>query len=216
MPSATLEEYLESIFKIAEHGVVRPTQIAEALGVSGPTVTATLQRLEKAGLIERPGGGVALTDEGRLQAVSIIRRHRLAEVFLHDVLQLPWDVVHDEACRWEHALSPPVADALEAFLHDPVRCPHGHAIPAADGSMPVFEGVPLSGAVAGVRYVVAQVDEDGGEAFLAYLGELGLYPGTELTVVEIAPFEGPITVLVGKERHAIGRDAAARVSVAAV
>jgi DtxR family transcriptional regulator, Mn-dependent transcriptional regulator len=215
MPSATLEEYLESIYKIAEHGEVRPTQIAEALGVSGPTVTATLQRLEKAGLVVRPGGGVELTDEGRSQAVSIIRRHRLAEVFLHEVLALPWDVVHDEACRWEHALSPQVADALEAFLQDPQRCPHGHAIPHADGTVMPAVGIPLSEARAGRTYLVAEVDERGGEEFLAYLGGLGLFPGTEFEVVEVAPFDGPITMRIGAQQRAIGRDPASRVSVVA-
>jgi DtxR family Mn-dependent transcriptional regulator len=213
MPSATLEEYLETIFKLGERGDVRPTQIAESLGVSGPTVTATLGRLEKAGLVERPDGGVTLTADGRAQAVSIIRRHRLAEVFLHDVLELPWDVVHDEACRWEHALSPKVADALERYLRDPERCPHGHAIPRSDGSMPDAQGIPLTQAEAGRRYRVSQVEE--GEEFLAYLGDMGLYPGTEFEVVGAAPFGGPITVRVGDLEQAIGLDAAARVSVVA-
>jgi DtxR family Mn-dependent transcriptional regulator len=215
MPSATIEEYLEIICKLGELGEVRPTQLAEELGVSGPTVTATLHRLEKAGLIERPNGGVELTEEGRAQAVSIIRRHRLAEVFLHDVLQLPWDVVHDEACRWEHALSPKVADALESFLEDPERCPHGHVIPRAGGTLTASEGIPLASATAGRRYRVADVDERGGE-FLAYLGGLGLYPGTELEVLDVAPFEGPITLRIGDEQRAIGRDAASRIGVVAL
>ena len=77
MPSATLEEYLEAIYKLSEKGEVRPTQLADALGVSGPTVTATLRRLEAADLVDRPAGGVALTDAGRTQALSILRRHRL-------------------------------------------------------------------------------------------------------------------------------------------
>lgn len=213
MPSATIEEYLETIYKLSESGAVRPTQVAEALGVSGPTVTATMGRLEKAGLIERPDGGIALTEQGRIEALTIIRSHRLAEVFLHDVLELPWEVVHDEACRWEHALSPQVADALEVFLKDPKRCPHGHIIPGPDGSITEMAGVPLSQAEPGVRYAVAQVDEDAGEDFLVYVGGIGLYPGTEVEVVEVAPFGGAVTVLVADTEHAVGRDAAARVRV---
>jgi DtxR family Mn-dependent transcriptional regulator len=213
MPSSTLEEYLETIYKIAEKSEVRPGLIAEALGVSAPTVTATLGRLEKAGLIARPKNRVALTEEGRAQALSIIRRHRLAEVFLHDVLQLPWDVVHEEACKLEHALSPQVAMALETFLQDPKRCPHGHVIPGADGSMPEEVGIALSETAAGATYVIAQVDEEEGEEFLAYLGELGLYPGTSVEVVEVAPFDGPITVIVGDKRCAVGRQAASLVMV---
>ena len=216
MPSATLEEYLETIFKLSEKGEVRPMLIADSLGVSAPTVTATLGRLEKAGLIERPHNGVTLTPEGRLQAVSIIRRHRLAEVFLHDVLQLPWDVVHDEACKLEHALSPDVAAALERFLEDPQRCPHGHVIPRADGTMPEEAGIALSETSAGTSYLIAQVDEEEGEEFLAYLGELGLYPGTAVEVLEIAPFDGPIVVMVGDRRCAVGRQAASLVMVTTV
>ncbi|MDP2299157.1 MAG: metal-dependent transcriptional regulator, partial [Actinomycetota bacterium] len=101
MPSATLEEYLEAIYKAAERGEVRPGHLAEALGVSAPTVTATLGRLKTAGLIERPDGGVTLTPDGRQAALDIVRRHRLAERFLVDALGLPWDEVHDEACQLE-------------------------------------------------------------------------------------------------------------------
>ena len=216
MPSSTLEEYLETIYKLSEKGEVRPMQIADSLGVSAPTVTATLGRLEKAELVERPNNRVALTAEGHAQAVSIIRRHRLAEVFLHDVLQLPWDVVHEEACKLEHALSPEVAAALERFLQDPERCPHGHVIPRADGSMPAQAGMPLSQAEAGSTYVVELVDEEQGEEFLGYLGELGLYPGTTVQVVEVAPFDGPVTVMVGRKRRAVGRQAASLIMVTAV
>jgi DtxR family Mn-dependent transcriptional regulator len=213
MPSATLEEYLEAIYKLGEKGDVRPMLIAEALGVSAPTVTATLGRLEKGGLIERPNNRILLTDEGRDQAISIVRRHRLAEVFLHDVLELPWDVVHAEACKLEHALSPEVAVALERFLRDPERCPHGHVIPRADGSMRFEESIALSETAPGITYVIAQVDEEEGEEFLAYLGELGLYPGTAVDVLEVAPFDGPITVMVGSTRCAVGRQAASLVMV---
>jgi DtxR family Mn-dependent transcriptional regulator len=216
MPSSTLEEYLEAIYKLSEKGEVRPGLIADSLSVSAPTVTATLGRLEKAGLIARPNNRVLLTEEGRLQAVSIIRRHRLAEVFLHDVLQLPWDVVHEEACKLEHALSPEVAVALERFLEDPQRCPHGHVIPRADGTMPEESGIALSDAVPGASYVIAQVDEEEGEEFLAYLGELGLYPGTAVEVIEVAPFDGPVVVLVGDQRRAVGRQAASLVMVTTV
>ena len=212
MPSATLEEYLEAIFKLSERGHVRPKQIAVAMGVSAPTVTATLGRLEKRALAERPEGLVTLTPDGYSQAVSIVRRHRLAEVFLHDSLELPWDVVHAEACKLEHAMSPEVATALAHYLGDPERCPHGHVIPRLDGTMPTSDGAPLSEALAGTRYRVMSVDEDGGEEFIFYLGELGLYPGTELTVIEVAPFDGPITVLIDGQEHAVGQATAALVS----
>jgi DtxR family transcriptional regulator, Mn-dependent transcriptional regulator len=215
VPSETLEEYLETIYKLSEKGEVRPMQIAEALGVSAPTVTATLGRLEKGGLIRRPHTGVALTREGTAQAISIIRRHRLAEVFLHDVLQLPWDVVHEEACKLEHALSPDVAVALERFLEDPQRCPHGHVIPRADGSMPDETGIALSEATPGSTYIVSRVDDEEDEEFLTYIGGLGLYPGTRVRVTEVAPYDGPITVMVGDAPCAVGRQAASQIRVTA-
>ncbi len=136
MPTATLEEYLESIYRLsADEASVRPTQIAEAVGVSGPTVTATLRRLEAQGFVVREGTSVVLTPVGRERAIDILRRHRVAESFLVDTLGLEWDVAHEEACLLEHALSPRVVVALEKFLDNPTSCPHGHPIPAADGSV---------------------------------------------------------------------------------
>lgn len=210
MPSATLEEYLEAIYKLSAGGEVRPTQVADALGVSGPTVTATLKRLQAAGLIERPSGGVALTGAGQDQALSILRRHRLAERLLADVLGLPWDVVHDEACRLEHAMSPRVQEALEMFLENPEVCPHGHPIPRADLSIATLEGEPLSVFSAGEQAEVVRVSE-GDDELLAYLGSRGMYPGVRVTVQEVSPFNGPLLIRVGGATFALGRDVAEKV-----
>ncbi len=207
MPSETLEEYLETIFKLSERGEVRPTPIAEALGVSGPTVTATLKRLESRGLITRKGGAVVLTDAGRDLAVDIVRRHRVAERFLVDVLGLNWDEAHEDACALEHALSPRVMLALEEFLDNPEVCPHGHPIPTAEGVITPVEGRPLCDLSSGSSSRIVQVAEDD-EAMLAYLGSLGMYPGTEVTVCEVAPFKGPLLVEVEGATYAIGRDVA--------
>lgn len=213
MPSATLEEYLEAIYKLSERGQARPTQLADAIGVSGPTVTATLRRLETAGLIERsPDGGVDLTAEGRTQALSILRRHRLAERFLTDVLELPWDVVHEEACRLEHALSPRVQAALEAYMDNPEVCPHGHPIPSADLSIAELQGVPLSEHGAGDHVEVLRVSEDD-EGILGYLASLGMLPGTAVTVVDVSPFDGPFLLKVRDTTFALGRDIAGKVIV---
>lgn len=212
MPSATLEEYLEAVYKLSERGEVRPTQLAEALGVSGPTVTATLRRLEAAGLIERPAGGVTLTPEGRTQALSILRRHRLAERFLADVLGLPWDVVHDEACRLEHALSPQVQAALEKYMDNPQVCPHGHPIPDADLAIAELAGTPLSEHRAGEQLEVLRVAEDD-EKLLAYLASLGMFPGAGIAVDDVSPFNGPFLLTVAHQTFALGRDVAAKVIV---
>ncbi len=140
MPTATLEEYLETIYKLSERGPAKPTQIAEEIGVSGPTVTNTLKRLEAAGLVRRDGTDVVLTDEGRAHSIDIIRRHRIAERFLVDVLGIDWHDVHEDACLLEHALSPRVLAALETYLDNPEVCPHGHPIPAADGTVRTVSG----------------------------------------------------------------------------
>jgi DtxR family transcriptional regulator, Mn-dependent transcriptional regulator len=212
MPSATLEEYLETIYKMSLNGEVRPTQIAEALAVSGPTVTATLRRLESAKLITRPEGGVALTETGHREAIEVVRRHRLAERFLVDALQLPWDSVHDEACLLEHAMSPRVLEALEQFLDNPSVCPHGHPIPSADGALPEPSGVPLFDLVVGASGLVVRVGEDD-DALLSYLGSIGLVPGARVRVLEVAPFEGPMLVAVSGSEHAVSRQVAGLVFV---
>lgn len=212
MPSATLEEYLEAIYKLSEKGEVRPTQLADALGVSGPTVTATLRRLEAADLVLRPDGGVSLTPTGRTQALSILRRHRLSERFLADVLGLPWEVVHDEACRLEHALSPQVQDALERYMDNPEVCPHGHPIPTANLDIAELAGTPLGEHQAGEVVEVLRVAEDD-EKLLGYLASLGMFPGTEVRIVEVSPFEGPFLLSVKGQTFALGRDIAGKVIV---
>ncbi|HEY3318228.1 MAG TPA: metal-dependent transcriptional regulator [Coriobacteriia bacterium] len=212
MPSATIEEYLEAIYKLSEKGEVRPTHLADALGVSGPTVTATLRRLEAADLVSRPAGGVSLTDSGRTQALSIVRRHRLAERFLADVLELPWDLVHDEACTLEHALSPRVQEALERYMDNPEVCPHGHPIPTADLSIAELAGTPLAEHAAGEHVEVIRVAEDD-EQLLAYLASHGLFPGAAVDVVDVSPFEGPFLLRVKDETFALGRDIAGKVIV---
>lgn len=213
MPTATLESYLEAIFRISEDGPVRPTQIAETVGVSGPTVTATLRRLESRGLVMRKGTSVLLTDEGRAAAIDIVRRHRVAETFLVSTLGLDWDAAHDEASVLEHALSPRVLEALEVFLDNPANCPHGHPIPGADGSMREVAGKPLCDVPEGVSAEVLRVAEKD-DGLLRYLGSLGLRPGAEVAVVEKAPFNGPLTVEIGAMRTAIAHEVAALVTVA--
>ena len=212
MPTATLEEYIEAIYKLSEAGPTRATDIAEAMGVSAPTVTATLRRLAGSGLVERPRGRVVLTDDGRLEALSLLRRHRLAERFLVDVLGLPWDEVHDDACMLEHALSPRVQDALEAYLQNPDICPHGHPIPAADLSVAENIGVPLPSAPVGESLSVASVDETD-ETVLKLVNDLGLLPGRPLRLVGDAPDEAGLVVDVADVRSVLPTQAAARINV---
>ncbi|MBN2566100.1 MAG: metal-dependent transcriptional regulator [Candidatus Eisenbacteria bacterium] len=214
MPSATMEEYLEAIYKLAEKGPVRPTPIAESLGVSGPTVTATLKRLQSQGLIERVDGDVVLTKDGHAAAIDIVRRHRISERFLVDVLGLSWDEAHEEACMLEHALSPRVLEALEEYLDNPVVCPHGHPIPHRDGTVAPVVGSSLCTLSEGSEVRIVQVEEDD-DAMLTYLGSMGMFPGTHIKVCEVAPFKGPIIVEVDGSTYALGREVADRILVTA-
>lgn len=206
MPTATLEEYLETIYKLSGDGPVRPSRIADAIGVSGPTVTATLKRLEARGLIERDGTDVVLTDEGKLRSLEIVRKHRIAERFLVDLLGLDWDAAHEEACALEHALSPRVLDALERVLGAPTECPHGHPIPSASGVLPERSGRSLASHRAGDRVRIVSVPESG--TVLPYLAEMGLRPGAVLDVVSHEPFGGPLMVEVDGGMRAIAPDVA--------
>jgi DtxR family Mn-dependent transcriptional regulator len=168
MPTPTLEEYLETIYKLSRDGVVKPTQIAESIGVSGPTVTATLKRLESRGLVSRTGTDVALTAEGIAQSLDIVRKHRIAETFLVSVLGLDWEAAHEDACLLEHAMSARVLEALERFLHNPEVCPHGHPIPTAQGIVAEKAGGSLADASLATPMSVLRVAED--EDVLGYLG----------------------------------------------
>lgn len=211
MPTPTLEEYLETIYKLAHEGAVRPTQIAESIGVSGPTVTATLKRLESRGLVTREGTDVVLTDEGRARSVDIVRKHRIAERFLVDILGLDWQAAHEDACLLEHALSGRVLEALERLLENPDVCPHGHPIPSADGTVSETAGSVLSELPAGRSATVLRVAED--EDILGYLQSLGLMPGAVVTVVETAPFDGPLTIETDAGVKPLAKDVARHVTV---
>lgn len=211
MPTPTLEEYLETIYKLAHEGPVRPTQIAEAIGVSGPTVTATLKRLESRGLVTRAGTEVVLTDEGRASSVDIVRKHRIAERFLVDVLGLDWQAAHEDACLLEHALSGRVLEALERLLENPDVCPHGHPIPAADGTVSEAIGSVLSELGAGRAATVLRVAED--EDLLGYLDSLGLRPGAAVRVVEVEPFGGTLTIATDAGTRPLAHDVARHVTV---
>jgi len=147
------------------------------------------------------------------RSLDIVRRHRIAETFLVDTLKLDWNAAHEEACVLEHALSPRVLSALEIFLDNPSVCPHGHPIPAADGSFVDVAGMPLCDVATGTSATVLAVAEDD-KKILGYLGELGLRPGASAKVLEVAPFQGPLTVEIEGIRTAIAREIAKLVTVA--
>jgi DtxR family Mn-dependent transcriptional regulator len=141
-----------------------------------------------------------------------VRRHRLSERFLTDYLALPWDQVHDEACKLEHVLSDEVEQRLAAQLGNPQTCPHGRAIPSSDGELAADEARPLAELAAGQRSVISYVSDEQPD-LLRYLSSLGLLPQTAVAVEDVAPFGGPLLVRVGRARYALGREVAGKIFV---
>lgn len=214
MISDSIQEYLEIIYKLEQEvSPVTTSALAERLGVSAASVSEMTTKLAEQGLVTRePYKGVVLTADGRSQALVLIRRHRLWERFLTDVLDLSWDQVHEEACRLEHATSPLVEQRLAQFLGEPETCPHGHPMPTATGGMAVEAGCSLAELTAGQRAKILRVPERD-SALLQYLAALGLEPEATIRVEEVSPFQGPLTVLVGKARHILGRELASKIVV---
>jgi DtxR family Mn-dependent transcriptional regulator len=208
------EEYLEAIFKLQRgEEPVTVKHLADELGVSPPSVSEMLGRLRAAELVATPGeGGIVLTPEGEVEGARLVRRHRLSERFLVDYLDMPWDAVHDEACKFEHVLSPEVEARLAKQLGNPRTCPHGHAIPSEDGTLAEDALRPLAEFLAGEEGVIGCIAEEDGE-LLRYLSSLGLLPETPVEVESIAPFGGPLLVRVAGSQYALGREVAGKILV---
>jgi DtxR family Mn-dependent transcriptional regulator len=208
------EEYLEAVYRLEREGPgVTTSGLANELGVAPASVSGMLKRLAGEGYLEyRARGEARLSRKGLEVAVRVMRRHRLAERLLTDVLGMPWDEVHAEACRLEHAISARVEERLLVLLGDPQTCPHGMPIPPADLTEPVREGVPLAQLAAGESAAVVEVTEELSE-MLRYLGQIGVRPGAEVTVVEKAPLGGPVTIAVGEVRSAISLELARTIAV---
>lgn len=194
----TTEMYLRTIFELEEEGIAPlRARIAERLSQSGPTVSQTVARIERDGLLKVEGDRqLALTEEGRALAVRVMRKHRLAECLLVSIIGLPWEEVHVEACRWEHVISEQVERRLVHLLDYPVRCPHGNVIPGlaelgvpaeavaralAAGSEPA-EAMTAAAEAGGGPVVVARISEQvqSDEALMLKLWRCGIKPGREV------------------------------------
>ena len=190
-----VEEYLETIQSLTEEGTtVIQARIAERLGRSAPSVSEMLERLAADGYIRRSGRTIALTDQGQALADSVIRRHRLAERLLVDIIGLPWHKAHLEAGRWEHVISDEVEARLVEILGNPSTCPHGNPIPGAprptsDDQVSLAEVEP--GGTFQVQRITEEIELD--MASLAFLDEHGLVPGRSGRVAERAP-DGTLTL----------------------
>lgn len=214
MRTQAVEDYLKVIYDLARSGgPVTTSAIATRLGVAAATVTGMVKKLASLNLVDHEHyRGVVLTEGGRKIALEVIRHHRLVERYLFEAMGVPWDQVHVEAEKWEHVLSEEMEDRMAEILGNPTTDPHGSPIPTRDLEVEERDHSPLSALVAGQRGRVAEVgDEDA--AMLRYFADLGLFPDTTVEVVEVAPFEGPMTLLVAGREQLIGRPAAEHIFV---
>lgn len=202
--SPATEDYVKAIYLLhEEHGQVTTSMVAAHLGVSPASATEMLQRLAALDLATyTPYRGVLLTDAGLRAALVVVRRHRLVESMLVEVLGLPWENVHAEADVLEHAISGEVESRIADRLGHPTADPHGDPIPAPDGTVPPTEDEPLVNLPPGAAGEVVRVTDQQPEV-LRYLSALGLVPGAIVGVRGRAPFDGPLTIAVAGATHAL-------------
>jgi DtxR family transcriptional regulator, Mn-dependent transcriptional regulator len=213
MLSDSAQDYLKAIWKLGREGRATTSAIAEELAVSPASATGMLKRLASLGLVEHERyRGATLTPAGERMALEVVRHHRLLELYLMEALGVPWDAVHAEADRLEHHLSEEVEARIDAALGYPKRDPHGDPIPTAELELVTDQARMLGELVGGDEAVILCVP-DSDPALLRYLAELGLFPERRVTIVERAPFGGPLTVEVDGARHAIAIELAERISV---
>jgi len=214
LANAAFEEYCEAIFELHEDDLaVIQARIAERLGVSRPAVSEMIRRMEAEGLVTG-GPRIKLTQAGLDIAERTVRRHRLAERFLTDVLGLSWSEAHTEAGRWEHVISDTVEQAMFRLLGDPTTCPHGNPIPGSHYAAP--EAVPLVALAVGRLFTVSRIPEEleFAPGLLDWLEQSALTPGRHGTVTETAP-DGTMTVEIDGRKVGIGSFASHRILVTA-
>ncbi len=205
MQSKAVEKYLKTIYEIQQQGGrVKTNTLAQTLGVTAGSVTDMIKRLAslRPKLVSHElHKGVALTPRGKKIALSVIRRHRLLETFLNQVLGFSWDEVHEEAENLEHHISDRLTDAIAEYLKHPQYDPHGDPIPEKNGKVKADNYRSLASTPIGESVRIARVyHHDAG--LLRYLDELGIRLESIVTVVEKAPFQGPLSIRIGAQRKA--------------
>ena len=208
------EEYLEAIYRLEEKtGSAKTMELARKLKVVPGSITNTVDRLERRGLVlHEPYKGIKLTEKGRKLALDVLRRHRLVERLLTDILHLDWSEVHDAACKLEHAITPNIIKPLEKALGHPKTCPHGSPIPTACGGIIKEKSVPLVNLIPEERGIIVRIIEENNEV-LQQLGKLGLALGVHIEVEKETFIGEPVSIRVGKVSHTLDYDIASIINV---
>lgn len=208
------EEYCECIFELREDNLeVIQARVAERLNVSRPSVSEMIHRMESEGLITSVGSQIRLTNLGETLASSVVRRHRIAERFLIDVLGLSWSLAHHEACKWEHVITAEVESAMNNLLGAPTTCPHGNPIPGSNYVVPTVKSLINIGV--GSEFTISRITEELEfvPGVLDFLEDAKIAPG-QRGVVAGSHADGSLTVCIGGNDVDIDAFASARIFVA--
>jgi DtxR family Mn-dependent transcriptional regulator len=204
-PSPAMREYLAEIYRLQEDSpTVSTTSLADRLGVSAPAVPRMLKRLKSAGYVKHvPYQGVELAELGRQEALRELRRHRVLEVFLVDIMGFRWDEVHEHADALGRGLNDTVSERMAEMTGYPTRCPHGEPIPDQQGRLPQIDDICLINLAVGHKGAISRVRTHEPER-LQYFASLGLIPRVEFEIVGRAPFNGPIRLRVDRDEIVLG------------
>jgi DtxR family Mn-dependent transcriptional regulator len=214
MPSEQIENYLKNIYKLQEsEGKVTTSLLSEKLQISPPSVSEMIKKLAEEGSLKyTPYRGVELTEQGRRKALRIIRRHRLWELFLFEVLKYDWDEIDEEAERLEHITSEKLEQRLDAALGFPTHDPHGDVIPSPDGKVVTIQRTTLAAVKPGKSVTVSRVSDDDPE-ILKYASKLGIALKRKIKVKEKMKFDGSLRVEIAGKEHFISAKLAENIFV---
>ena len=216
--SATMRSYLAEIYRLCDYSpdpknYISTSALADLMDVSAPAVNRMVTRLKEMGLLEHePYQGVRLTAKGQQAALQQLRYHRIAEVFLVEVMGFHWHEIYEEAQRMSTALGDVIAERMLEMAGNPDECPHGEPIPDTDGTLPETDDRLLTTVEAGMTLQITRVRTRETDR-LEYLAALGLVPGTAFELLHVAPFNGPMQLKVGKEYRIIGHNLAEMIRV---
>ncbi len=206
-PSAAMREYLAEIYRLQENSpTVNTTSLAERLNVSAPAIPRMLRRLKSAGYVKHvPYQGVELTELGRQEALREIRRHRILEVFLVNVMGFTWDEAHEHAESLGQGLNDVLTERMAYMAHHPTRCPHGEPIPDKNGQVAELDDMELINLGIGFKGIISRVRTHEPEK-LKYFASLGVVPNVEFEITGRAPFNGPMRLRLGRDEIVLGME----------